>query len=281
MSKKLPKPISTEEVKRLMPSKEVLRELYLKSGNQCAFPGCTHLMMDSSGDFIGQICHIEAAEPGGERFNPGQSNEERRAFLNLMLMCHAHHKKTNNVSIYPVDVLQRMKRDHENKFSDIISKLENSIGDLTVLQDYTYAENCKRLVEFFNWRYDDEMLKGTAEEVNSKVDSLRKLPINTRNIFSIVLNRSSQLYWGRGVTLHEIKEVTGLGESEVKKHLNLLNKYGFLSELEMDDGIHELVVLISDFSSGWPFWEDLKKFCNKEEIEIDEFIVQLNFKRLD
>ena len=29
-----------EKVKKLKPTVEVLRELYLKSGNQCAFPGC-------------------------------------------------------------------------------------------------------------------------------------------------------------------------------------------------------------------------------------------------
>lgn len=42
--------------------------------------------MDEMGNFIGQICHIEAAEEGGERFKPIMTNEERRAFDNLMHM---------------------------------------------------------------------------------------------------------------------------------------------------------------------------------------------------
>ena len=58
-----------EAPKRLAPTSEVARELYLKSGNQCAFPGCEKVMINSEGTFIGQICHIEAAMPDGPRFN--------------------------------------------------------------------------------------------------------------------------------------------------------------------------------------------------------------------
>jgi hypothetical protein len=50
---------------RLTPKSETLRQLFLKSGNQCAFPKCDARMMDKDGVFIGQLCHIEAAEYGG------------------------------------------------------------------------------------------------------------------------------------------------------------------------------------------------------------------------
>lgn len=99
-----------EKPKRLAPTKEVLRELYLKSGNLCAYPGCHNVMCDEAGNFIGQICHIEAAEEGGERFNPHMTNEERRAAGNLMLMCYEHHVVTNNVAEYPVSRLKQMKK---------------------------------------------------------------------------------------------------------------------------------------------------------------------------
>src|SRR5437879_11220425 len=92
----------SEEVKRLQPKPEVLRELFLKSGNLCAFPGCNHLIMDPDGVFIGQLCHIEAAEKGGERFNPNQTNEDRRALDNLVLFCYEHHAVTNDAQEFPV-----------------------------------------------------------------------------------------------------------------------------------------------------------------------------------
>jgi len=104
--------------KRKTPDKDTLRELHLKSGNLCAFPGCTHLMMNKDGEFIGQICHIEAAEEGGQRFNPAMTDDERAAFPNLMLMCYEHHVVTNNVKEFPVQRLQAMKAEHEAKFTD-------------------------------------------------------------------------------------------------------------------------------------------------------------------
>src|SRR5262245_61632545 len=90
-----------EKVKRLTPKPETLRELLLKSGNQCAIPGCSHLMMNEDGDFVGQICHIAAAETGGERFNPKMTNEARRSIENLMLMCYEHHVVTNSFRKVP------------------------------------------------------------------------------------------------------------------------------------------------------------------------------------
>jgi hypothetical protein len=106
------------KAKRKTPDKDTLRELYLKSGNRCAFPDCTRVMLNKDGVFVGQICHIEAAEEGGERFNCAMSDEERAAFPNLMLMCYEHHVITNNVDTYPVPVLQAMKAEHEAKFTD-------------------------------------------------------------------------------------------------------------------------------------------------------------------
>jgi hypothetical protein len=44
-------------------------------------------MMDQDGVFVVQICHIEAAETGGERFHASMSNESRRSIKNLMLIC--------------------------------------------------------------------------------------------------------------------------------------------------------------------------------------------------
>jgi hypothetical protein len=107
----------TEVPKRLKPSFDTFRELFLKSGNLCAFPGCDTLMMTEAGLFIGQLCHIEAAELGGERFNPSMTNEERCSASNLMLMYYPHHRETNDVARYTVADLKRMKAAHERRFS--------------------------------------------------------------------------------------------------------------------------------------------------------------------
>ena len=107
----------SESPKRLAPAPQTLRELFLKSGNLCAFSSCAAILMNSEGTFIGQLCHIEAAERGGERFNAAMTNEGRRAASNLMLMCYEHHQITNDVQRYTTDVLRQMKATHELRFT--------------------------------------------------------------------------------------------------------------------------------------------------------------------
>jgi hypothetical protein len=119
-----------ETPKRLRPSFATFRELCLKSGNLCAFPHCDALMMNEAGLFIGQLYHIEAAEPGGERFNPDMTNEERRSVSNLMLMCYPHHRESNDTTKYTVSKLKRMKAAHERRFSRPDRAMREKVGRL-------------------------------------------------------------------------------------------------------------------------------------------------------
>ena len=73
-------------------------------------------MMNEKGDFVGEVCHIEAAQEDGERFNPDITNETRRAFDNLLLMCHDHHVETDNVDDFPVQRVVEIKGEHERAF---------------------------------------------------------------------------------------------------------------------------------------------------------------------
>lgn len=96
------------------------QRLYAMSGNQCAFPNCTQTFFNTDDTTnISNICHIEAAEPGGQRYNPSSTDEYRRSFENLILLCPNHHKVTDNVITYTVDGLKEMKRLHEAKFLQI------------------------------------------------------------------------------------------------------------------------------------------------------------------
>lgn len=102
-----------KKMTRKAPTTEVIKKLCVLSKNKCAFPGCDHPIIKENGIYIAQLCHIEAAEKGGERYNENQTDEERRSFSNLMFLCHAHHKETNDVEKYTVEVLKEMKQKHE------------------------------------------------------------------------------------------------------------------------------------------------------------------------
>jgi hypothetical protein len=84
-------------------------------------------MMVEDGFVIGEICHIEAAEEGGERYNDKQSDDERRDFDNLILFCPTHHTITNNVFKYFVEVLKGVKTTHETKYDDKLFSVSDDI----------------------------------------------------------------------------------------------------------------------------------------------------------
>ena len=101
---------------------KTIKRLYALSKNKCAFPGCTALLVNKNNAMNSNICHIEAASEGGERYNPSMTNKERADYKNLILLCIQHHDKTNNVELYPVSVLQEMKASQE---SDIETQVIN------------------------------------------------------------------------------------------------------------------------------------------------------------
>jgi hypothetical protein len=99
-------------------TKVTVRTLFSRTGNQCAFPGCRHPLIDEDDDFVAEICHIEAASPGGPRFNAEMTDDERRDPRNLLILCHRHHVKVDNADRYTTAALREMKADHEAKWSE-------------------------------------------------------------------------------------------------------------------------------------------------------------------
>jgi len=112
-------------VARLAPKTDDIRALFARSGNQCAFPGCTQPLINDKNQFIGQICHIEAAMPNGERYNPDHTDEERRAYNNLVLF-YPHHIETNDVLTFTVNKLKDIKVQHEAIFEKTDYKIDEA-----------------------------------------------------------------------------------------------------------------------------------------------------------
>lgn len=106
------------DTKRLAPTAETLKMLLLRSGNKCAYPGCDHVVFNDKDKLVAECCHIEAALPGGERYNVNQTEENRRSIENLLFLCHKHHVETDDVNIYTVEKLKKIKQDHEDNFKE-------------------------------------------------------------------------------------------------------------------------------------------------------------------
>lgn len=263
-----------EIVKRLNPTKNVLRELYLKSGNRCAYPGCGRNILSDNGDFIGQICHIEAAMPGGERFNENQTNEERRSVSNLMIMCYEHHIKTNNVAEYSVERLKEMKKNHEQTFGGVDEKLFKSIADLTEGQSYQYCVSLEKINSVLEWGNSGDDLLDDVSSFNSLLDELRKLSPDTRAVFRLMLERANK---DSEILLEEIKEITGV--DSILMHSKILEKYKFITLPEWHDSGHPVCYIQEKY--GWNIFEHIIDFSRKTPFSLREIIEDLNFTVFD
>ncbi|MDQ6976301.1 MAG: hypothetical protein Q9M22_07045, partial [Mariprofundaceae bacterium] len=92
---------------------KTLKRLFGLSRNICSFPDCEKEMSDENSAKHSNICHIEAANNGGERYRSDMTDQERADYDNLILLCPPCHDKTNDIEIYSVNVLVKIKKDHE------------------------------------------------------------------------------------------------------------------------------------------------------------------------
>ena len=133
------------------------RRLDILSGNQCAAPDCTKpLIAKDEQTILSKICHIEAASPGGARFNPNMTDDERRSFDNLIILCDECHSIIDNKinePDYPVKLLKEWKTEHEanrltrlSRQSSHLSMIINAIADISLEGDQ-YTETS---AEVFN-----------------------------------------------------------------------------------------------------------------------------------
>lgn len=103
---------------RKAPNANTLKLLYVRSGNECAFPNCIHPIFNDKGLYIAELCHIKSANKGGQRYDSHQTDTERRAPENLLFMCHRHHKETDDEIEYDVEKLTQIKKNHELRFTE-------------------------------------------------------------------------------------------------------------------------------------------------------------------
>ncbi|MBO4269146.1 hypothetical protein [Microbispora triticiradicis] len=277
-------------VKRLSPTKDTLRWLFSFSGNECAFPGCTSRLISADGTFIAQVCHIEAAQRGGERFNEQMSNEDRRAAANLMLMCHEHHVVTNDVTEYTVEVLQAMKDAHEAPFRDGLQDMFARVVDWTETTTVTPATTLHAYLAHHGWDDDGDTKsrEGNVAVVAEFAETIRSLSRPAREMLVILLQRGRELTgilsFGAtyGVLLQEIVDVTGLAWDDVISRVGQLVTRN-LAKIESEDwDFHEFV---GPYVATTPYpdlhWDDILTFCQAHNVPLTEIFVNLRFDLLD
>lgn len=124
-----------------------VRRLDTLSGNQCASPNCTRKLIARDGEtIVSKICHIEAASPDGPRYNENMTDDERRHYNNLVLLCDECHRiidNKENESNYSVKLLKIWKINHENLVKQnlfikkplLLNQAINAISDINFDED--------------------------------------------------------------------------------------------------------------------------------------------------
>jgi len=104
----------------------VVRTLWTRAHNQCAFPSCDQTLTEDAVDaktgapyvsVLGEQAHIRSPKAGGPRHDPAYPADKLDSYDNLILLCPTHHKLIDDElgAGYSVAVLVKMRRDHERQ----------------------------------------------------------------------------------------------------------------------------------------------------------------------
>lgn len=118
------------------PSISTIKKLFAFSNNRCAFPNCSSPIVEESGTVTGIVCHIAARSKGGPRYDSKQTDEQRHAFQNLILMCGRHSKLIDSEPKHYTDkALYEFKTTHEKRGGIELSQSDARKAEL-LLKDY-------------------------------------------------------------------------------------------------------------------------------------------------
>lgn len=272
--------MTVETPVRLPPTSGTLRELYLKSGNQCAFTACAQALFTADGDWVANVCHIEGAMPGGERFNAAMSNEDRRKPSNLILLCATHHVVTNDENVYTTPVMQHLKAKHEGKFADVIGKIREQVVDHTNASNPVLPTNLKRLYTTMRWPYVENDVDeiGMLKILHKVARSLKQVPIPSRQLFTVLLRRSQKVQGAWLTSTAEVMSAMDMDSESLRGHYSTLTRFGFVDEGWPDDfGVPRVRIPSED---EWELWPDLRKFCAKTGCDLDLMTEDMDFSTL-
>lgn len=96
-------------------------EIWLRAGGRCEYPGCNAPLWQDTLTLArmnrAYLAHIVADRPDGPRGHPVISEQLKDDPENIMLLCDMDHRRIDvaDVAGHPVELLQRYKREHEER----------------------------------------------------------------------------------------------------------------------------------------------------------------------
>lgn len=233
----------------------VKRMLYANSGNQCAICG-SQLIYDNTTN-ASEICHIEAVNNDGARYNPNLTDEYVNSYENLILLCPTCHTIVDNKlneSVYTVEYLKRIKCQREQYVKDTM--LNNPVIEPPILWS---GCNIEKIIGSYDSIYDKKLERQYVVDTLDLVFSLR---VSSRSIlYGLVMlcgmNFTEQIDTQR---LYEISrmDIYTFAETlmffEEQKFIEETKYTGELDGYETEDGDFHLVKNDYVFKSCKGMW---------------------------
>lgn len=276
--------------KRLTPVPEVTRRLYLASGNRCAYPNCNGPLIDSRGVLVGEIAHIEGALPASARFNRQMSNEERRGYENLILMCGTDHKKIDSDKTqWTVEGLVSLKLRHEALYTTAIDQLRRQVGDITEGTTYMAAANELAIIDPVGLNQDE--FDSTLKLINDLAFRLSMIPIDVRSVLTVIVHRgnlSPNIWqvqrWSEEVVIPMsfLTSIVDCSRFELDQHLQVLKHFDLVSEgADPFETERKVVAGNSTPGVGWALFQEIRTLAGVDLTFVRRILVDLDFTPFD
>ena len=278
--------MTAEIPKRLTPTGSVTRELYLRSGNRCAYPGCSQPLMTAEGVLVGEIAHIEAALPDGKRFRAGMTNEDRRQAGNLLILCGTHHTVIDADDVtWTVAELTSLKVRHEAIYTGAIDRLRSTVGDTTDGTTWRPAINAQAIPGMDGLSHEE--LAESLATLNDFARRLAGVPLGARTVLSMIIGRGkpgSSMYGGGEVEIPGplLEQLASCSQPELMQYLQVLEHFELVAvDLEPFEPPWMVSARNSTPTIGWPVMKDLWELASSVEGAVPRAIVELDFTVFD
>lgn len=202
------------------------RLLYAKSGNMCAMYGCTNALVHANTANISEICHIEAVNESGARYNDNLSDEYVNSYENLILLCPTCHNIIDNKlneNLYTVEYVKRMKEVHEQRVHETL--MNNVIIDAPL---YLESYDVSRVVCIYNNFYGDQI---NDSYVYQTLEKILALNIAIRSIVygiaMLCIEEETE-----NVDIHRLHKMTNLDIYNYAEILMLLEQQKLVEEVQ-------------------------------------------------
>lgn len=278
---------------RKAPSADTLRRLFALSGNQCARPGCSTVLLAATGTLVGEVAHIAAESPGGPRYDDSLSDTERRAFENLLLLCSVCHDLVDKEEKkYTVPILRKWKRDREARFEAVGDLLRKSyLNEITDDAEEAGATVPATLAGYLAYMEEQGHSAwidvDTPAEVAAYVEKLRHLAVADRQLILAIIEKAIVLGGARnaeyGISVHpdDLKTIridrTLLSDHRIAKLGRTLERNG-LGSIDVD-GV-DTRLFIASVNHGI-YWSELKAYAEAKGGTLASLVLDLKFGILD